>query len=379
MNDEIEKNIILDYLNGKTLNYLRNNYNIGFKRLNKILENNNIEKRKIGFHFIGKNNPNYREFNDRETYDIIVKYKNKEIKVHDILKEYKMNFRTLNSILNKNNIKLRRENILENQYIENNIIEGYNNNLTFRQLTKKYSISFKTLYKIFDKYDIEIPLSPFGKKHNRQYQIDGDIFKRRDNETAYFCGLLASDGTISGKSGNVKLSMIDYEVIYNFCKFLELPESRIHRVIKKSEKWNLKPQYRLDIAHYNFLEDLKYWGVTPNKTYEYKEPKISDDLLASYIRGVFDGDGCAVFNKKNNNPIFFQITGNNKSLEYYKNSLEKLGINYNIKLRRTTEIHGVLYIGTQKALREVFQLLKGIPHLSRKWNKINKWLEENEK
>ncbi len=117
---------------------------------------------------------------------------------------------------------------------------------------------------------------------------------------------MAADGTISRKSGNVGLGMIDEEPIYNFCKFLGLPENRVHKRILSQEKWNLKPQYRVDIAHYNFLEDLKYWGVTPNKTYEYVEPQISDNLLASYIRGVFDGDGHVRIDKKMETRHFFK-------------------------------------------------------------------------
>lgn len=303
--------------------------------------------------------------------EIIAIYKDENIKVKDILKQYNIHFRTLNRILKENHISRRRESI--NNETKSNILKDFRNQITIREITKKYKVTYKTVYKILEDFDVTIKISPKGIKTNRKYKIDYDIFKRRDKEVAYFCGLLASDGTIS-KNGNIKLSMIDYEIVSKLCNFFNLPNERIYEIELKHEKWNLKKQYRIDICHYGFLTDLEYWGIIPNKTYNYIEPKIEINLLSSFLRGVFDGDGHLGFDKKSNNPRIFQITGNTKSLEYYKKSFERLGFKDSIIINKTTDVHGVLYITGQEKIRQILNLLKGEPNLNRKWNSINEWL-----
>lgn len=131
----------------------------------------------------------------------------------------------------------------------------------------------------------------------RKYTWDFDFFKRQTPETAYWAGFLFADGSIrnrraNGNKGELKLQLAekDRDHIERFCDCIGLDRS----AIKEDSSRGFKPgssQPYVCLQHVNLLEDLRPWGVVPNKTYQWTEPSVAAELIPHYLRGWLDGDG----------------------------------------------------------------------------------------
>lgn len=111
------------------------------------------------------------------------------------------------------------------------------------------------------------------------------------SEQLYLIGLLAADGNVN-KTGRISiaqskdcgLSLITYikSILQYSGKILE------------TQTLSGNISYTLSFDSNNILQVLNRFNITPNKSLIYKYPasEIPQNLLASFLRGYFDGDGC---------------------------------------------------------------------------------------
>jgi hypothetical protein len=106
-------------------------------------------------------------------------------------------------------------------------------------------------------------------------------------DIAYCVGLMASDGWLSRDGRHLSLTSVDLEQLDNFCKALG---KDIKVATKKSGAgtWAYHVQFS-DVAFYDFLLEA---GITPAKSHTIGKINIPDEYYFSFLRGVFDGDGC---------------------------------------------------------------------------------------
>ncbi len=120
----------------------------------------------------------------------------------------------------------------------------------------------------------------------------------------YFLGIFASDGNIINNM--VRISGIadeNVEFLNHWCAYLENKVS-IHRRLRADKK-----TYYNEVCFKNCdIVDLlsKEYGITPNKTFTLRLPYINWNV----IRGVFDGDGCLVKDKRCNSWTFEIVSAN---------------------------------------------------------------------
>lgn len=131
----------------------------------------------------------------------------------------------------------------------------------------------------------------------RRYSINKDYFKKIDSHNkAYWLGFLYADGTIV-KSKNypntysmeMGLKEEDRYILENFKN-----EVGSDRPIRNVET-NGKIYPRLVLTCSELCLDAINKGVLVNKTFTLQFPNrhiIKQDLMSSFIRGFFDGDGC---------------------------------------------------------------------------------------
>lgn len=108
-------------------------------------------------------------------------------------------------------------------------------------------------------------------------------------KTAYFIGLLQSDGNISD-DGCVKLACKDRELVQEFAKFIGA------NIIE------YKGVYSAQVKDFKLTNKfIEVTNIVPRKTYtEYKIPQwIYSDIeyMYSFITGVFNGDGSVAFKR----------------------------------------------------------------------------------
>ena len=68
-----------------------------------------------------------------------------------------------------------------------------------------------------------------------------------------------------------------------------------HRIAVRERGGNAKTAYRLQIGSKLWFEDLTKLGFTQNKSNTLSFPKIPKKFFGHFVRGYFDGDGCAYF------------------------------------------------------------------------------------
>lgn len=143
------------------------------------------------------------------------------------------------------------------------------------------------------------------KKEQRKY-FNENFFEVIDSEIkAYLLGFIFADGCVierhrGGKDSHeyglkVNVAEKDKNIIFLLQQFIS-PYTRV-RIKKESitERGYLrKPQYEISFYSKKLFTDLCNLGCYPRKTYlENHIPDIPEGLKIHFIRGYFDGDGCA--------------------------------------------------------------------------------------
>lgn len=129
-------------------------------------------------------------------------------------------------------------------------------------------------------------------------KIDEEYFEPPLNkEESYWLGFIYGDGSVFKVGGRCQfgLKIVDRKHLERFrddigsehkISILGATEHEIEgRIIQSGES------YQLSIANQSFVQRLIDWGVDENKTHNGQIPKISDENMRHFIRGLFDADG----------------------------------------------------------------------------------------
>lgn len=150
---------------------------------------------------------------------------------------------------------------------------------------------------------------------------------------AYVLGFFAADGNMYiHKNGGryLEFTSCDKELIEKLRKILKSN----HKISKNSKLTSGKPAYRIQIGSRNLYNNLLKLGMTPSKSLTIKFPLIQSAYLNHFVRGYFDGDGCAYLKKnwakdRNKDRWVFQTrftSGSKKFLEQLHKTLKKMGV-----------------------------------------------------
>lgn len=189
------------------------------------------------------------------------------------------------------------------------IVESYNNGLSTRAVAEKFSTTQYYVIKILD--EMQMPLrKKKGIKHCVHHRVvDLDVWKSQEGteQFDYFLGIFATDGCITGTS-------IALEFAENNKEILELYNSFLGNVCNINSRYCNKRNntyYSIKYKNQDIVDYLYMYGITPKKTNTLKLKYINWNVL----RGIFDGDGSLVRDKRCCS-FKFKITSG--SLEFIK-------------------------------------------------------------
>ena len=168
---------------------------------------------------------------------------------------------------------------------EKEIIDKYNNGISINKLSKEYKLNWRKIEKILIQNNVEI---------RRQYKINENYFDEIDTPNkAYILGLLYFDGSNTSNYEN-KRYCITITLKQDDCKILEDIKNEIgYKAPIKFRNYNNTPTATLDICNKHMVLKLHSFGVVPNKTLTLEFPDWLDErLYPHFIRGIIDGDGC---------------------------------------------------------------------------------------
>lgn len=200
------------------------------------------------------------------------------------------------------------------------------------------------------------------KLGKRKYHVNDDFFDELNPTNAWVLGWLASDGSINingnGLRFGINVAIIDKDIIQKIKKVLEYngPVYHVSRTLNKTGKeYN---QIILKISSKKIVNRLDDFGIVKNKTLTIGFPRLisesqNEEIIKSFILGVFEGDGSVLFDEKTKSPCF-QIVGTKELLEGIQQQLIKYLPLKRTKLTRNTKLsnHFALrYRGRFQAMR----------------------------
>jgi predicted transcriptional regulator len=222
-------------------------------------------------------------------------YLKQRLSINKIADELGVSFSSVNSYMKELGIPIRsrRESISKiRQFVtEEELRKMYlEEKMSAQEIADKYNCCNASVLKYMEICDIE-------RRKTREYVIDRsnktvneNFFKEWNKEVAYVLGVLITDGSIDRATGNIRLSMTDFDVIEAVAKAMDLKGGIVDRSLKKG-----KPQRLLSICRSNMLTDLIALGLTArDKTLKQRFPDVPTEYRSHFLRGVFDGDGCIV-------------------------------------------------------------------------------------
>lgn len=276
-----------------------------------------------------------------------------------LAKQFKCSYGSILKILhNNNNIDIKQcgsyktINFSEDQI--KNIIDLYENKgLVLREIGNIMGCSWATIRRLLSGRGITIKDS----NEQRTYKCNDKFLDIIGKSQAYFIGVMLADGCISKNHKSYQFSICQAEKdkgILEYIKYELQFEGNIIKVLNAGRmivcgsECNVQNQYRLSITSKPLIDKMKLYGIIPNKTHITRFPKISNELLYEFLRGLIDGDGTVGLSKgtktKRRSPrITISIVGTEKLI---KEIQKVITIKSNVhKDKRTTTTFCINWIG----------------------------------
>lgn len=197
---------------------------------------------------------------------------------------------------------------------------------------------------------------PRGMTRGRsKYNHNFDAFKKIDTEEkAYWLGFLYADASVSRNRGalDVALAEKDREHLEKFRDFIS-PEMEVKtKYIKAKDK--VYTACRLCVTSIEIVEDLIEKGCIEKKSLTVKFPteeQVPSHLIHHFMRGYFDGDGCAYHihdPRDNSRPqVNIEVIGSFEFMEEYQARLHPFGLPKREKYKMNGKAYGYRFGGNK--------------------------------
>lgn len=246
---------------------------------------------------------------------------------------------------------------------KNQIIELYNNNVSFSKIEKITGINRKKVSKFLVEEGLYAKKKPNSAK--TKYSKDETIFEIIDTEAkAYWLGFLYADGYVDTTYGKVSIAL-KQEDINHLIKFKNFMKSNVSPR-QLYDKW----AYKIEIHSMKIADDLTKLGCFQNKSLTLKFPsaeQVPEYLIHHFLRGYFDGDGSItiVLPNQDKRNYFLQpsirIVGTEDILnnfeKYILNSLDRTNPNNRIHSKNWNENTQAISYSGYNQVRKIFNLL----------------------
>lgn len=192
----------------------------------------------------------------------------------------------ISKVLKDNNVKLRSNNggRIINPRVEEEIVKLYTNSYyTQTQLGEKFNCSSYVIHNILKRNNIAIVTKP--RKNIKQ--LDNYFDEINSEHKAYWLGFIFADGSVSNSNQlSIEIHEKDKYLLEKFKDDLQLNS----KISIRNRKNTTTCCVRVSSPH--MVQTLKQYGIVPNKTNVTKHlPKIREDLIPHFLRGLIDGDG----------------------------------------------------------------------------------------
>lgn len=185
--------------------------------------------------------------------------------------------------------------------IQEDICKDYLNNMSNKELAYKYKIHRVTVQSILKRNNIILRKQSETSRKNFIINFKGDILTTND---AYILGLIWSDGNLSRNCIEIVLQKNDEKLLKDISQYVYSKNTLTYREgrnrIFNGKEYSCKPQVRFRITNKEIADKLRIIGLSEDKSLKCRFPKIDSVFIPHFIRGLMDGDGC-IYTKKRGN------------------------------------------------------------------------------
>jgi hypothetical protein len=212
--------------------------------------------------------------------------------------------------------------------VNKKIVEMYGNGYGSPTIAKAIG---STYYKVLKALKNEGITLRSARDSALKYNYNEDFFETINSpEKAYVLGFIVADGSLNEKCGTLKIAIHskDEKILNNINTVMESNKKIYERVAYNTFSPNGSPVSELLFTSQKIVSDLNKLGITSNKTFICKVPKIDEHLLSHFWRGVLDGDGHISISHRNDciPTVEAGICGNIHIMESLSEYMTNIGI-----------------------------------------------------
>lgn len=217
----------------------------------------------------------------QDKFSEIQKLKESGLRNEDIAKLYNTSKSTITRLFQANNIYSR--NLMNKELTIPLIVKDYLDGKPMMIIAEKYHTSLETVSNILKENNVKI-----RNAYKTTYTLDEHYFDVVDTqEKAYIIGFLAADGCICKNNIRLRLQEGDIDILEKIQVYLNSNRPIYYYKMNVGEN-----TVELSITNEHMASQLKKIGIVENKSLILEFPDIiTDNLLPSFIRGLWDGDG----------------------------------------------------------------------------------------
>lgn len=127
-----------------------------------------------------------------------------------------------------------------------------------------------------------------------KYKVNEKFFEKWCPEMAYVLGYIYADGSLENspylRGKYLRVTSTDRITIERIKRWLDSE----HTIVTERPKIRTrKTRYMLRIGSHSLYDSLEALGLYPHKSLTIRFPELPRKWLPHFVRGYFDGDGCA--------------------------------------------------------------------------------------
>lgn len=132
--------------------------------------------------------------------------------------------------------------------------------------------------------------------NDRRYHVNDNYFKKWSSNMAYILGFWFADGYISKKKGcNTYIFSITQNEKDKYLLEKILKEMKSNYYLQYTKKHHC---YSFKVCSKIIYNDIIRLGGKERKSLDVKFPNVPKKYLPDFVRGLWDGDGCITYNKR---------------------------------------------------------------------------------
>jgi DNA-binding transcriptional regulator WhiA len=163
------------------------------------------------------------------------------------------------------------------------IIKMYKSGMSFKEMGPIVGLSDRAIRNVMYKHGISMNREQYSGQP-RKHKVNEDYFKVWTYEMAWVLGLFVADGHVNKKLHSIYFSQKDERILQLIAKYMEADY-----VLAPTGPTKSTPT--LLINSKEIKKDLEMLGIVANKSLTVPFPNVPEEFLASFVRGVIDGDG----------------------------------------------------------------------------------------